>query len=143
MTAPPEDRNCAYNSLLSLFPRILVHEVPYRKRVKSIRMRLWRPVFGIVRIAGQVRPLRQSSGTQNKSPSGPRTHPFESSRSDGIGRPEKTFRGGRLDESLNPEATLRPSDKNGVILRSYLTLETHLDLCVIAYSKFESCCHWS
>jgi hypothetical protein len=64
-------RACVYNSLPALFPRILVHEAPYWNRVKSIRTRRWRPVVGIVMIAGQVKPLRQSSGTQNKSPSGP------------------------------------------------------------------------
>ena len=66
-------------------------------------------------IAGQVRPSRQSSGTQNRSPSGPWTHPFESRRLAGIGRPEKASR------LLDREATVGLSDKNE------LTLKTKLD----------------
>jgi len=66
-------------------------------------------------IAGQVRPLRQSSGTQNKSPSGLWTHPFESRSSSGIARPEKAS--GLLDR----EATVGVSNKNE------LTLKTKLD----------------
>jgi hypothetical protein len=77
--------------LPEFLPRTYVHDDPYWKRVKSIRTGLWRRVFGIVVIAGQVRPWRQSSGTQNKSPSALRTHPFEDNSSAGMGRPDSAF----------------------------------------------------
>jgi len=64
-------------------------------------------------IAGKVRPWRQSSGTQNKSPSVPRTQPLESSIFVGIGRPESEFKGRwSLDRLLDPEKILRPSGEN-------------------------------
>src|SRR5450432_1557967 len=101
-----------YTSLPALLPRILVHEVPYWKREKSIRTVLWRPVFGIVVIAGQVRPWRQSSGTQNKIPSVLWTQPLESSSAVGMGRPERAFRGRWLfNRFLDAERTLWPPGK--------------------------------
>src|SRR5258708_33500669 len=56
--------------------KILVQEVPKTKRVKSRETdRMW-DVRGIVRRAGECRPLRQSSGTQySKRPAGSLTQP--------------------------------------------------------------------
>jgi hypothetical protein len=73
-------------------PLILVHDVPYWNRLKSSRTHLLRPVFGMVMIAGQVRPWRQSSGTQNKGPSVPCTHPSGFRLLMGMGRPERAGR---------------------------------------------------
>jgi hypothetical protein len=132
------DRNSIHNQLSSLFPRILVHEVPYWKRVKSIRTHRWRPVLGIVMIAGQVRPWRESSGTQNRSPSGPWTQPLESSSWAGIGTPEKTFRG--IAGSFNSEGPLALSGRNEHTSRSnFYGNKTHLSPCFLAHSKFGSC----
>jgi hypothetical protein len=58
---------------------ISVHDFPKQKSLVSIRTTRFRPVVGMVNTAEQVKPLRQSSGTQNKSPpSGWCIQPFES-----------------------------------------------------------------
>jgi hypothetical protein len=58
---------------------ISVHDFPKQKSLVSIRTTRFRPVVGMVKVAGQTNPCRQSSGTQNKSPpSGWCTQPFES-----------------------------------------------------------------
>ena len=104
------ERKLLYDSSHASLPRTLVHDVPYRKRVKSIRTCRWRPEVGTVMIAGQVKPLRQSSGTQNRSPSALRTHPFESNIAVAIGKPERAFAGRWLLAGLlNSGGTIQPS----------------------------------
>jgi hypothetical protein len=130
---PPTTVDCVKCYL----PQILAHDFPYWKWVKSSRTRRWGPVFGMAMIARQVRPMRQSAGTQNKGPSGPRTHPFASRRSTGIGRPERTDRGkGLLDKILRA-----PGESQSVLFTEAHRIKTyHRVRVLLVHPRFGWCC---